>query len=519
MKSLFSTLSLSLVLVTGLLGACTKTNKMPTDTVRYRIHTEPPNLDWNLSADTISYPVIMSMMEGLLDTNSDGKIEARLAESWQIAPDQKTYTFKIRGGAKWSDGVAVSAQNFVDAWQRVLDPKLVSTYSYFLFDVQGAEEYNKGQITDFAKVGVKAPDPGTLVVTLKKPVSYWIQLPSFYITFPVRKDLIDKHGDRWTEAGKLVTTGVYVPVKHERDSRILMDKNAHYWDAAITAKVPAHFEFRVVKDDNTALALFDNKGLDLLREPPAQQIPQLKDRPEFLSQKYLRATYVGFNVQDSDVKLRQALAYAIDRRELEKALGPIIRAQLSWVPEGLQGYGDEVGLPYNPELAKKLWAEVKDKPAKLEYWFDTKERNRIVAEVLQSQWKKVLGADVQLQNQEWKVYLKQLASHSPPMFRMSWGADYQDADNFMSIFICKGGNNWTNFCDARYDELVRIGATSFDEQKRTAAYVEAQKILIQQKTAIVPLFSERNVFLVSQRVEGFRTNLMGSFMIRDIRLK
>jgi oligopeptide transport system substrate-binding protein len=143
----------------------------------------------------------------------------------------------------------------------------------------------------------------------------------------------------------------------------------------------------------------------------------------------------------------------------------------------------------------------------------------LVAENLQNQWSRVLGVEVKLSSQEWKVYLKQVSTKAPAIFRMGWGADYPDPDTFMGLFKCNSGNNNTGFCNAIFDKNV-IQASQINEgPERTQLYTEAQRQLLEEDVAIIPLFQEQSLHLVSQRVKGFRVNLIGDFFLGRLRLK
>lgn len=521
MKPSLKSLSFLVLLLSVL--ACTK-KKDVSDTIRMRLPGEPPTLDWSLATDNVSKEVIQNLQEGLVQQNADSKAQPAMAESWSISADGKTYTFHLKSDLKWSDGQLLTAQQFVDSWERLLNPKTAAEYAYFLFDLIGAEEYQKGTLKDFTKVGVKAPDAKTLIVQLKRPVAYWIFVPSFWVTFPIRKDVIAQHGDKWTEAGNLVSNGPYILKEWQHESRILLEKNPHYAHTPETQDMPGRAEFRVVKEDSTAVALFQSGDMDIVRNLPPVQVSALASLKEFVASPYFRGYYVGFNLKDpivSDLKVRRALAYAIDRNELNsiKALDPRITPAKSWIPPGMVGFSEARGLDFNPELAKKLWSELSKKPQTIELWFDQQEFNKIVAENLQAQWKRVLGIDVQLSNQEWKVYLKTLRTKAPALWRMGWGADYPDPDTFMNLFTCASGNNFSGMCNKSFDTLIQQASSRGSDGERQSAYDKAQKILLEDEVAIVPLFTETNLHLVTQRVIGFRVNPMGDFEFKNLKLK
>jgi oligopeptide transport system substrate-binding protein len=521
-KKTFSIFTISFIALSLLnFQACTKKSDGVAE-IKYRLPGDPPSLDWTLATDNVSKEVIVNLMEGLVDQSADSQIQPAMATSWTISPDGKTYTFTLASGITWSDGKALTAAHYVDSWERLLNPKTASEYAYFLFDIEGAEDYQAAKNTDFTKVGVKALNDTTLEVKLRAPVAYWINIPTFWVTFPIRKDIVEKFGDKWTDPANIVTAGSYLLKSYERDSKVVLERNPNYYKTAKIAEMPPRLVFRVVKDDSTAVSLFNNGDLDIVRDLPPVQIPNLSTRPEFVASPYLRGFYIGFNVKDpqvADPKVRQALAHAIDRSELKKILGALITPAKTWNQPTLIGYDANIGIDFNAEAAKKLWSELKTKPASIEFWYDQKEMNRLVAENLQAQWKRNLGVEVTLQNMEWKVYLKTLQAKAPGVFRMGWGADYPDPDTFLGLFTCKSGNNNTGFCNKEYDDLINAAKSATSAALRGEQYAKAEKILLEKEVAIIPLFSQTNMHLVSPKVLGFRVNPMGDFVMREFKVK
>jgi oligopeptide transport system substrate-binding protein len=504
-------------------SACTG-SKEKDSALRMRLPSEPPTIDWSLATDNISKEVIVNIQEGLVQQDGEAKPLPGLAESWTISPDGKTYTFQIRDGVTWSDGKPLTAQHFIDSWERVLNPKTASEYAYFLFDLVNAEAYQAGKVTDFSQVGAKAVSDKVLEVTLNAPVSYWINIVAFWISFPIRKDVVAAHGDRWTDPANIVTVGPYLLKEWVRDSKIVLEQNPNYYDKALLKTMAPKVEFRVVKDGSVAVTLFDTGDLDIVRDLPPVQLQMLAQKPEFKSALYLRGTYIGFNVKDpalKDPRVRRALAHAVDRSEIAKALFPMVTETNSWIPDGLIGSNSARGLGFDPEKAKALWKELgAAAPKELELWYDQNERYKILAENVQNQWTRVLGVPVKLNSQEWKVYLKSLDAEKPPaLFRLGWGADYPDPDTFMNLFRCKSGNNKSRFCSARFDQLIGEASRSTDSEARAKAYDEAQKILLEDDPAILPVFTEKSLHLVSQRVIGFKSNPIGDFLLKNLQIK
>ena len=519
------------VLALSFMTACSKSgdqgdavakNKVDDRPLRIRLEADPPTADWNKASDNLSMEVINQVQQGLVSFDRNNKIVPALAEKWEMSKDGKTYTFHIRKTAKWSDGVPVTAQNFIDSWERLLNAKTASEYAYFIFDIVGAESYLKGEIKDFKDVGVKAVDDHTLVVKLNKAASYWESVPSFWVTSPIRKDLVEKHGDAWTKAGNLVSAGPYKLTRWERDSIVEIEANPHFWNANAYPDMPKKVQYRIVKEANVATSMFRSGDFDVVRKLPPMQIPQLAKKADsgLVGSKFFRGYYFGMKVTNPKLnqsKVRMALAMATNRKALEKVLPEMVNAQKSWIPDGMFASDTTRGIEYNPEKAKELWDSIENKPTELTYWYNQEDMNRLVAEYLQSEWKKILGLKVNLRVEEWKVYLKTVRNNSNiELFRLGWGADFPDPHNFMDLFTCASGNNQTGFCNKEYDGIIKKAATMSNGPERAALYDRAERILLEEEVAIVPLFTENNHHLISARTKGFQLNRMGYYYFKDL---
>ncbi len=491
--------------------------------MRVRIEAEPPDLDWTTSSDNLSRDLIISMQDGLLRLNKEAEIEPALAESWTISPDGKTYTFKLRPNTKWSDGQPVVAQQFVDAIERTLNPSVASEYSYFVFDILNGEDYFSGKLKDFSKVGVKAPDASTVVYTLRAPAAFWLNVPSFTVTFPIRKDLIEKYGEQWKSAGKLVTTGPYALKTWERESKIVLVKNPHFWNPQSQVGLADEVEYRVVKENSVAVTMFDGGEVDIIRNLPPLQVPMLaKGNPGFTKSPQYRTMAFGMGTKHpltKDVRVRKALAMSVDRSQIKKFMSDMAEPVQSWVPSGLLGSDPNRGLAFNPEEAKKIWATIKNPPNKgLEYWYPNDEKHKMMAEFLQSEWKKNLGIEVTLVAQEWKVFLKSASTQNLPIFRQGWGADYPDSNNFLDMYVCKSGNNYPKYCSPQYEELLTKALNTQNSDERAKIYAKAEKMLIEDDVALAPIFQENNIHLVNPtKIQGFHVNKMGEYRLGDLR--
>jgi len=268
------------------------------------------------------------------------------------------------------------------------------------------------------------------------------------------------------------------------------------------------------------LDFIDNHSIPILEKP------RLAKSPGFKAVAQLRGYYYGF-VTDrkpfNDVRVRKAFALAIDRSVFPKILHGRELPASCWIPPGMLAHDPKVGLTYNPPEARRLLREAgypdgKDFPP-VTLAYNTQEDHKIVAEAVQGMWKRTLNVLVRLDNQEWKVYLQKLNNDPPNIFRLGWGADYPDPDNFMKLFTAVSGNNFTRWKNPAYDRLVNTAAQEFDPEKRSKLYAEAERILCETDVPIVPLFTTTETTVLSPRFTGLEYNSMGRLVLQHARAK
>jgi len=509
---------------------CTKKSKIDynldiSETLRWNIQTEPPSLDWTISTDTTSARLTDALMDGLVkyEFNADEVISVPgLATTWEASRDLKTWTFTLRQNVKWTDGVPFTAQQVVDGWERLLNPKTGAEYANFLFNVKNAEAYFQGKVKNFSEVGISINEKGQIVVSLETPQSYFPVLLAHHSTYPVRKDVIEKHGDKWTEPGNYVSLGAYKLKIWDHDKAVVLERNEDYFGK------PAKIKYilgRVITEQSTAFNMFKKGELDALDEVPSIEINQIKTMKEYHRVPILAVYYYGMNVKKppfDNVNVRKAVSMAIDREEVNKLLGGEKLPAYNILPPGLVGSDLNIGLKFNPEEARKLLDEAgysdRTKFPRVEFGFNTNENHQRIAENVQAQLKRNLGITIELKNEEWKTYLKSLQAKSYSMYRMGWVADFPDADTFINLFVTNGGNNHTMWGNKRYDELIKNGVAEADKEKRKQIYHEALRIINEQDVPIVPIYYYRNQSLVNQRVKNYPQNVMNKFYIHDAEL-
>jgi len=510
-----------LMLALSLLG-CQARNKIPDDILRYDLETEPPSLDLSIATDDASIKVLNNIMEGLTRYDKNLNAVPAVAESWEVSPDGKKYSFHIRPQARWSDGRPVLARDFVYSWQRLLNPGTAAEYAYFLYLVKNAREINSGQLKDLNQLGARALDERTLEVELAHPAVYFPVLLTFVVTFPLRKDLVEKYPDAWTEPAHIITNGAFVPTSWHHEYKLVCEPNAYYWDAKPKLK---KLVFYMVNETTTELTLYDTGDLEMVRPPPAA-IPSYRGLPDYHDYPYLGNYYIGFNIQKppvTDPRVRRALAMAIDRSQIPEILKGGQMPATSYIPPGMSGHNPKIGFAFNLAAAKKLLAEAgypggKNFPA-LTLAFNTLDQNQLICEFVQAQWHENLGIPVFLRNMEWKVFLKELELDPPQAFRLGWIADYPDPNNFAEVFISASGNNHTRWKNPDYDHLVETAAVETDPGKRQALYDQGQKLLLEHDCVMVPIYFYVQNWLVKPYVKDLEFNALQIFYFKTARIE
>ena len=487
--------------------------------------SEPQGIDPHIVTGVPEHHILISLCEGLTIPNpnpsgSDGYIPGT-AESWSISDDGKEYIFKLNKNAKWSNGDPVTADDFVWSWKRILTASLGSQYPDMLYYLVGAYEYHNGQIDNFDEVGVKALDTHTLKVNLKNPTPFFIGLLSHYSTWPVHKETVLKHGDiddrngEWTRPGNFVCNGPFQLKTWELNNKIVVEKNPHYYDASIVRLNEIHYY--PVSNVMTEDRMFRAGQLHLTSSMPTQKCPIYieEKNPNLKIDPYMGTYFYRINTENetlSDVRVRKALAYSIDRQLLVDKVtqcGQI--PAYSFTPPGSNGYQPSTEISYDPVLAKQLLAEAgysSDNPfPKLEILFNTNEGHRKVALAIQQMWQNELGIEVELVNQDWKVYLSREMVGDFQISRAGWIGDYEDPNTFLDLMRPNRGNNKTGWENVKFDELVEEANTINDQEKRYELLNEAEKILI-DNMPIIPLYTYVRVYQLSPDVKGFNPHIL-----------
>lgn len=520
-SSIFVLVAVLLVMGTVLAGCGKNAGKSDEQVFRFNLHSEPPSLDPGLAQDNTSFTVLKGIYEGLTRMNDKGAAEPAVAEKWEVSDDKKTYTFHLRDDIKWSNGDTLKASDFEFAWKRVLDPKLASPYAYQLYYLVNAEEYNTEVNTDTDKIGVKATDDTTLVVTLKQPTPYFESLVAFFTYYPLNEKNV-KANETWAaEADTMVTNGPFTISEWNHNDSIVLKKNEDYREADKVSFTEVHMA--MVSDPVTELSMYQTDQLDWSGRPtgeiPTEQIPSLKKDPEAnLQIKGIASTYYfNFNQKAKpfdNVKIRKAFAMSIDRQQLvDKVTLGNQQPAFGFVPPGIKGEKDEFRTEVKDDYfkedidaAKKLLEEGMQEEGytnetfpEVTFIHNEGEGHKKIATAVVDMWRTNLGIDVKVESQEWGVFLNNRTNLNYQVARAGWGADYNDPMTFIDMWTTNSGNNDIGFSNKEYDDLVKKAYASDKDSDRMDAMAKAEKILMED-VAICPVYYYTGIWMQKKYV-------------------
>lgn len=456
------------------------------------------------------------LLEGLVISDPQGHPIPGVAESWDNK-DGKVWTFHLRNNAKWSNGEPVTAQDFVFSWQRLSDPKTASPYASYLQygHLENIDDIIAGKKSPDT-LGVKAIDDHTLEVTLSESVPYFFKLLIHPSMSPVNKAAVEKFGDKWTQPENWVGNGAFKLSEWVVNERIVLVRNTDYWDNANTKldKVT----FLPISSEVTDVNRYRSGGSDITyNNMPIELFQKLKkDIPsEVHVDPYLCTYYYEINNQKApfnDPRVRTALKLGIDRDIIaNKVKGQGDLPAYSYTPpytEGIKltppewfGWTQEK----RNEEAKKLLAEAgytAEKPLTFDLLYNTSDLHKKLAIAAASIWKKNLGVNVKLENQEWKTFLDTRHQGNFDVARAGWCADYNEPTTFLGTMLSKSSNNTSHYKSEAFDKALADALASPDEATRTARYADAEKIL-DKDSVIVPVYYYVNTRLVKPYVGGY----------------
>ncbi len=479
---------------------------------RFASATEPTTLDPTKGNSVPDDEIQRAITEGLVRT-IDGDPTPACAEKWDVSDDQKTYTFHLRDGLKWSDGVDMKASDFVYGMQRLVDPNTGSLYAWVAATagIVNAEPCSSGE-KEVSELGVTAPDDKTVVIELENPTPYFLSLLGSCCDFnPVRQDIVEKYGtDFAATADKNVYSGPFV-MKSSENQVFVYEPNPYYWN-----KDAVHFtrvEQNIVTDANTQFAMYQSGDLDYVGIP-LEQVQKYKDDPLTHSYKNGNDDFVYLNCQSEtqpllqDPDFRRALNYAIDRQnyitlgtnDVYEPACTFVLPDVAGAEEGKtygEKYGDQLhAWPLNGDAdkAKECLQKAMDNagitdPSSIVLHFtctDNESEKKIV-EVIQQMWTENLGIDVEIQQITYaEKYSTVFPQHDYEVGYGGWSPDYSDPYTYLELFRGDNPNNYSDYQNDDYDKKLATTVSETDPVKRMATMAECENILLDD-AAMVPL--------------------------------
>ncbi len=523
-------------------------NAAPADqqVLRLRLQGEPKTIDPHLSNQVTETTITRPLFAGLFTYNEKLDVVANLAKEMPtvanggISPDGTTYTVKIKDGAKWSDGKALTAQDFVYSMQRAMDPELAGPYASFFYSLNGAADYNSALGTPEepktpsaaelaslrAGLGVSARDNSTVVYKLTQPNPSFLNLLALWTAFPVRQDVVEK-GPTWTEAETHIGNGPFILAEWRHDEKMVLTPNPHW---AGEKPLLQRIEIFFIADDFAAYQAYQADEIDVVTVPPAAiKDVTTKGHPynDQLTVEANLATFALFmnnKMAPFDNQLvRKAFGTAIDRQAYVDGLlqGGGVPAT-SWVPPGMPGYSEKLGSQYNfdavkaKDLLKQAGYPNGEGLPKVTFIAVNSDTNRLVGQFIQAQLKQNLGVDVDFNYVEGREYGRVFTQNLHQVTIQRWSADWPYPDNWLPDLFTSGAlNNHAAYSNPKFDDLMLKAAAETDNAKRLGFYDEAHKLMIDE-AGIVPLYNPVTHVLVKPKVRNLVITGLDGYIKGDL---
>lgn len=493
---------------------------------------DPETLDPHKTSTVYEANILRDLYEGLVIHDASAKVIGGVATSWSASADGTVWTFKLRPDAKWSNGDAVTAADFVYSLQRIMTPATGAKYANILYPIKNAEKVNKGELKP-EDLGVKAIDSLTLEITLESATPYFLELLTHQTGLPVHKASIEKFGADFVKPDNKVSNGPFKLAENVPSSHIKLVKNAAHYDAA-KVKLDG-VTYYPTEDRSAALRRFQAGELHLNDDVPTEQIKFIREtlKDQFRVAPYLGTYYFPINTKKApfnDVRVRNALSMVIDREFLaEEIWGGTMVAAYSFVPPGMEGYEPayfswkDKSPAEREEMAAKLLKDAGygpgGKPIKLEIRYNTSENHKKTSIAIADMWKP-FNVEVSLLNTDTKTHYAHLRDKGDfDIARAGWIGDYGDPQNFLFLMESdNSGFNYANWSNAEFDKLMDMAAAENDLAKRAALLQKAEAINNAEEPNLSLLYyASKN--LVSPKVDGWVSNLKDVHPSRYLSLK
>ncbi|MDX8346307.1 peptide ABC transporter substrate-binding protein [Rossellomorea sp. YZS02] len=487
--------------------------------------SEIPSMDSTLATDSVSFKIMNNVYEGLYRLGEDDKaVLGMAAEEPQISEDGKTYTFKIRD-AKWSNGDPVTANDFVYAWQKALNPDTGAEYAYIMYDIKNAAKVNAGEVP-VEELGVKATDDKTLEVQLETAVPYFKALLSFATFYPQNQKFVESQGDKFgLEADTALYNGPFTLSEWKHEQSYKLSKNDNYWEA--DAVKLDEVNFNVVKDTATGVNLYETNKVDVAGLS-AEFVDKYKSDENFKTLAETSVFFLRLNQKNEvmkNVNARKAIDAAYDKQGMVDVLlnnGSLpayylVPKDFVTGPDGTE-YREAVGDfgGFDAKKAADYWAKAKEELGKdsieLELLNYDSDSSKKIGEFLKEQLEQNLeGLTVKIKAQPFKQKLELESKGQYDFSFAGWGPDYPDPMTFVDMFVTDGAHNQMGYSNPEYDKLIEQakGELLDDTEARWQAMVDAEKILFEDQ-AISPMYQRGSAYLERPYVKGLLRHSFGA---------
>lgn len=463
--------------------------------------SEITDLNSTTATAILPFSVLNNINEGLYRLGTDNQPQPAQAEGVRVSDDKLTYTFTLRDGIKWSNGDPVTSRDFRYAWLRAMDPKTAGSYAFILSDfIEGGKEFAAGK-ADAGAVGIETPDDETLVVRLAEPVPFFLSLTAFPTYFPLKEGFVEEQGDRFAQSPEnLLYNGPYVMTELNPVSRAVLKKNGNYWDKG---NVDIDLvNLRVVKEDETGLNLYESGDLDVTGLV-GENVERYSGDPGFRRLLTFQTLFLYLNNEEPGLRnedIRRALLTGFDREVLtERILDNGSEPAYGLIPPGMSGpegetfreaQGDVVPKE-DPARAREYWERgVKElgRAPRLTFLSSDDSSSQDVATFLQDQYRRNLGASVKISVKPLDALLDAEQAGDYQMAASTWLADYNDPMTFLDLWTTSSDFNDIRFSDREYDRLIAGAKKEANEDERMRMMMEAERVLIQDNAALVPIY-------------------------------
>ena len=483
------------------------------------LSNEPDGIDPGVTNNSFASTFLVNCFEGLVTYDATGTVVPGNAESWDISEDGTVYTFHLRDGLKWSDGTDLTAEDYVYALQRVLNPETAGQYVDIVTAyVKNAKEYYAGEATA-EELGVKAVDPQTLEITLIQPTSFFIDLLTMWVFDPVQKATIEANGDQWTASpDTYVCNGPFKITEMNMGESMVLEKNEHYWDAENVTMEKV--TLRYILDTSTALTAYESGEVDGIRNIPSSDYARLKaENAGIQSVPNYGTVYYNINCEKEPYNnplVRKALNLAVDRQAI---IDNVVQVDATpaynflapgYVVDGTditEGRSDR-GLSPNadPEAAKAALAEAGYPDGEgfptlqLSYYSDdtVKKVVEAMAEMLETN----LGIEVEITSNDWAIFYENVQKGNYEVAAMGWSADYTHPMSFLPLLVTDDANNNSFYSNPEYDAMVEQIKVETDPAKAVELIKQAED-LVMDEYPFINLYYKANNFLMKDYVKGY----------------